>query len=189
VISVLNRSNALRLLFDRRGATAIEFAMVVSPFLLLVGGTLEVGIVYFRAAQLQKVAESASRAVRLSKVASEMTYDQFKANYVCASGGATQKGEFLGTMFDCTRVRIKVVRADDWASSESALASQNFPVQSAKVDLPSPGQIGVLTIAYTSPVLFGGFGEAALRGFSSRINNLATYVTAGKAAFRVEPKA
>ncbi len=50
----------------RRGAMAVEFALVVVPFLLIVLGLLQVGLTFGAAAALNEAATETARAIELS---------------------------------------------------------------------------------------------------------------------------
>jgi Flp pilus assembly protein TadG len=52
---------AKRFLRDRRGATAVEFAFTAPAFLGLVGGLIEVGLLFFTQVALQHGAEAGAR--------------------------------------------------------------------------------------------------------------------------------
>ncbi|MEM6497761.1 MAG: TadE/TadG family type IV pilus assembly protein [Pseudomonadota bacterium] len=65
------------------GSMAIEFAAVVIPFLMLLMGTVVVGLYFFVTFSLEHAVEQASRQIRTGQAQlAGMTKDQFKAN-VC----------------------------------------------------------------------------------------------------------
>ncbi|MET0259391.1 MAG: TadE/TadG family type IV pilus assembly protein [Methylobacterium sp.] len=66
------------LLRDQRGATAVEFAMVVWPFVLLLFGTIEVGRVVWTQTALDKTATTAARCIgiRNENCAQQGTFDR-----------------------------------------------------------------------------------------------------------------
>lgn len=77
----LHRSGrALRTLrHDEGGATAVEFAMVSGPFLMLLFGLIAVGLFFFTTFSLENAVEQASRPLRTGEAqTSGMTKDQFK---------------------------------------------------------------------------------------------------------------
>ncbi len=68
---------------DDNGATAIEFAMVSMPFLMLLFGLIAVGLFFFTTFSLENAVEQAARPLRTGEAQTAgMTKDQFKAS-VC----------------------------------------------------------------------------------------------------------
>lgn len=64
---------------DCSGTTAIEFAMVGMPFLMLLFGIISVGLFFFTTFTLENAVEEASRLIRTGQAQeSGMTADQFK---------------------------------------------------------------------------------------------------------------
>lgn len=72
-----------RLKSNDDGATAIEFAMVVGPFLMLLFGIIAVGLYFFTTFSLENAVEQAARVIRTGQAQqSGMNGEQFKAK-VC----------------------------------------------------------------------------------------------------------
>lgn len=65
-----HRGSLGRFIRDRRGATAIEFAIVVGPFIFLVGGIIEFGFMLFTEYTLQNAVQDAARQIQVGKVRS-----------------------------------------------------------------------------------------------------------------------
>lgn len=69
---------------DRSGTTAIEFAMVGMPFMMLLFGIIAVGLFFFTTFTLENAVEEASRLIRTGQAQqSGMTAAQFKTE-VCS---------------------------------------------------------------------------------------------------------
>ena len=69
---------------DQGGFTAVEFAMVAVPFLMLLFGIVAVGLYFFTTFSLENAVERAARLIRTGQVQeSGMTAEQFKQE-VCA---------------------------------------------------------------------------------------------------------
>lgn len=71
----------LDLLRDRRGATAVEFALVAGPLLLLVLGSVEIGRALWGRQALQEIAVTTARCAAVPQTActSDKAYDKAKA--------------------------------------------------------------------------------------------------------------
>ncbi|MGE0697514.1 MAG: TadE/TadG family type IV pilus assembly protein [Hyphomicrobiaceae bacterium] len=90
---------------DARGVTAIEFAMVATPFLMLLFGIIGVGLYFFTTFTLENAVEQASRLLRTGQ-AQQAGYNaaQFKAK-VC---------EFVPGHIDCEgKVQVNVLSYAD----------------------------------------------------------------------------
>lgn len=74
-----------RLLNDRRGAVALEFAIVSIPFFLLLFAIFEMALMFFVGQVLDTATVSASRLIRTGEAkAQSLSQDQFKAK-ICAN--------------------------------------------------------------------------------------------------------
>jgi Flp pilus assembly pilin Flp len=177
------RSKALSsFLRDRSGVVAIEFAMLIVPFTLLLAGIFEDGLAYFRTVQLQNVAQTAARQLRLNAASSLRSPKEFRDNFVCSPA---RRAGTLGPMFDCKNVVVVISAASSWGS-----AGWNLPTNLAlattstsSINMPKEDEIGVLVVIYKANIVIPSFKDV-LGGFS-RDNS--TYYPSGRAAFRVEP--
>src|SRR5262249_44369277 len=79
------RKQARRFARSRSGVTALEFAILAPTFLIVLVGTMEVGIAYGAQASLQNAANIAARLVRTGQAqATALTQTQFR-DQICAS--------------------------------------------------------------------------------------------------------
>ncbi len=90
---------------DTCGATAIEFAMVALPFLMMLFGIIAVGLFFFTTFTLENAVEQASRLLRTGQAQQAgYTAAQFK-NKVC---------EFVPGHIDCAgKVKVNVLSYPD----------------------------------------------------------------------------
>jgi Flp pilus assembly protein TadG len=90
---------------DRRGATIVEFALVATPFFLLLCGVLETGVVFFGSSVLEKATLDAARLVRTGQVQTgNMTQQQFH-DYIC--------GE-ISPLLPCSGLQVDVEAFDSF---------------------------------------------------------------------------
>jgi Flp pilus assembly protein TadG len=73
---MMRSASARALKEDRRGTTAVEFALVAPPLLTMIVGVLALGIAYFQGATLQRAME---RTLRTAMVHPEMEADDIEA--------------------------------------------------------------------------------------------------------------
>jgi Flp pilus assembly protein TadG len=136
-----------RLRRDRRGAVMIEFALLMLPFLILVFGIFEVGLVTWGGLELDNATTDAARLVRTGQ-AQAGNYDANRLKQeVCAR---------VSLLFDCTsKLRLDV---RTFASFGSMTAPQPLNAQGNVQDKFSyqPGgaeQIVLVSTWYEWPLL------------------------------------
>ena len=89
------------------GATAIEFAIVLAPFLAFVFGIITIGLHYLATNSLEKAVFDASRQIRVGKAQKDgMSSAQFK-QLVCNEAKPH---------IDCSKLEIHVSSQDSWAN-------------------------------------------------------------------------
>jgi Flp pilus assembly protein TadG len=184
-------------LADRKGTTAIEFAMISVPFLGLIGAIFETGTIYFRTAQIQMATETASRAVLTHSTAVGLTYKQFVDQNICTwQASGTVKPGTLSTMFDCAKILVDVRSPVSWGSADTGNNFFNSPNPGTSViNMPAPGQIAIVRIVYPMTVIsgmlggsvFSGSNYGQIRAGQVQYNSAWTTMLMGIAAFRVEP--
>lgn len=102
---------------NNRGATAVEFGLIALPFFGLIAGLLETGLMMFADSALDQATNRAARMIRTGQAQQQNFNTNSFRNEVCSGG--------VATMFDCTKLKIDVRTATDFATMN--LASQNKP--------------------------------------------------------------
>lgn len=123
---------------DNAGATAVEFALVLFPFLLLLGSIVEVGIMQYSEYTLQNAVQEASRKIQTGQM-EDVTVQQFKLD-IC-NGAAVLK--------DCPAlIGLYVQNADDFTALAAATppGKEVLPGQSVPFE-PGVGRKAVAVIA------------------------------------------
>lgn len=86
LLSPLRRAVGGSFLADRRGAAAVEFAIVVVPFLGFVFLIFQVALYHYSVQSLDLAVRKAGRAIMTGSVATSVTtVAAFKANHLCPS--------------------------------------------------------------------------------------------------------
>ena len=100
---------------DESGFTAVEFALVAMPFLMLLFGTIAVGLFFFTTFSLENAIEKASRQIRTGQAQlAAKTTAQFKAD-VCALAPG---------FVDCANnLRINVVSNSTFTGAAGSIGS------------------------------------------------------------------
>ena len=170
---------------DRTGTTAVEFGLLIVPFMLTLLGVFEVGYTFFMMSALDSAARGSARAVMTGAVSTAgMTASQFRTTIVCPK---------LPANFACADVfmNISVVPA---TSTQTGYYSYVNTAKSALVVPPldvtqnvfcpgSGGQYVVVQILYPASyftMLFAGSSSVTYKG--KKVNVLMSTAT-----FRAEP--
>jgi Flp pilus assembly protein TadG len=139
-------------LADRKGATAVEFALVGAPFVALLVGIIQTFLVFFAQQWLEFVVSQSSRLV-LTGQAQLMTQTQF-ASQVCSRSSV---------LFTCSGLMIDVQVANSWSGANTATPGLTYDAQGNVTNTwqynpGSPGDIVVVRVMYQWPVFLGPLG-------------------------------
>lgn len=145
----------------RKAATAVEFAVIATPFFALLIALTQTALVFFASRVLDEVAEEASRQILTGQAQKAgMTQAQF-ATYVCQQTSA---------LFNCNNFMINVQNYSSFGAANTLTPSLTFDAQGAVTNQwawspGSPGDIVILQVMYQWPVMLGplGFNLANLK--------------------------
>jgi Flp pilus assembly protein TadG len=162
---------------DRKGATAVEFALVGAPFLALIIALVQTFLVFFAQQCLESVVRQSGRLIMTGQVqAAQMTQTTF-AQKVCNQ---------VVVFFNCNGLMIDVQVAGAWSSANTATPTLTFDSQGKVTNTWqfNPGVAGdivVLRVMYVWPVVLGPLGF--------NLSNLSNgnRLIMGTAAFQNEP--
>ncbi|WP_290991409.1 TadE/TadG family type IV pilus assembly protein [Hyphomicrobium sp.] len=104
----LQVSSVRRLQRDENGATAVEFAIVVTPFLMFIFALIGCSFYFFTMNSIEMGMDQATRLVRTGQaVTQKMTVDQFR-KAICSSAGG---------WIDCNKMKVFAQAADTWSDT------------------------------------------------------------------------
>jgi len=133
---------------DRRGSTAVEFALVATPFIGLLVGIIQTFLVFFAQQLLETAVNQSSRLILTGEAqAQNMNQTQF-ASAVCSS---------LPILFNCNNLMIDVEVASSWTAANPGAPTltydSNGNVTNTWQFTPgNPGDIVVVRVMYLWPV-------------------------------------
>jgi len=139
---------------DRKGAAAVEFALVALPFIALLLALIQTFLVFFAQQHLESVAAASSRIILTGQAqAQSLTQSQY-AQTVCSN---------VAILFDCNKLMIDVEVADSWGAANTGTPALTFDGQGKvtntwKYDPGKPGDIVVMRVMYQWPVFLGPLG-------------------------------
>jgi Flp pilus assembly protein TadG len=129
---------------DQDGFTAVEFAMVAVPFLMLLFGIIGVGLFFFTTFALENAVEQSARLIRTGQVQeSGMTAAQFKQE-VCSRAPA---------YVDCSgKLRVNVQSFADFGNIQTPNCVDNggnlVPPAGTAYSPGGSGEVVLVTVCY-----------------------------------------
>jgi hypothetical protein len=160
-------------MLSRRGAVALEFAIVVLPFITLVLGVMEIGFDLFVQGTLDAAVNQAARSVQTGAVhgSSGETSAQFAAAAMCAA---------LGNGLSCARIVVGIEPVPNGHTYYGNPASLTLAgAASGAICTGVGGQVMLIQAWYLGPTLAG----ALIPYFSTTYNGSLVHITSASAAF------
>ncbi|HEY8618419.1 TadE/TadG family type IV pilus assembly protein [Phenylobacterium sp.] len=140
------RRRTQRLAADQRGATLVEFAIVAPVFLVMLLGTLEVGVLGMMSGNFHGAVLSASRQIRTGQSDGPRTANAFRT-LICARMADGPK--------NCNeRLRINVQAMNRFANAAGQMGSDPGSATAREAfDAGGPEQVVLVTATYRWPVV------------------------------------
>jgi Flp pilus assembly protein TadG len=139
---------------DRKGATAVEFALIGAPFVALLVALIQTFLVFFAQQLLETAVNASSRMILTGQAqAQNMNPTQFAA-LVCSN---------LVILFNCNNLMIDVEVAGSWTSANTGKPTLTFDsngnvTNTWQYNPGNPGDIVVVRVMYQWPVFVGPLG-------------------------------
>jgi Flp pilus assembly protein TadG len=141
----------------RKGATAVEFALVAAPFLALLVAIIQAALVFFASRVLDEVTEEASRNLMTGQAQQGgVTQANFLTNNVC---GGTNTSALVSALFTCANIMVNVQNYADFASANTSSPTLTFNngrvTNTWSYNTGNPGDIIVVQLIYIWPIVLG----------------------------------
>jgi Flp pilus assembly protein TadG len=142
---------------DSKGATAVEFALVATPFLAILAALVQAFLLFFAQALLENAVRASARQIMTGQVQTQdagLTQTQAINAFhqtVCNNAAA---------LFTCSGLMVDVQVANNWSSANTAMPVLTYD-GSGNVNNTwqfNPGNAGdvvVVRVMYLWPVFFG----------------------------------
>ncbi len=138
---------------DRRGAAAVEFAVVSLPFITMLLFLVEIGYDFYAQVALDYGVQAAARQIQIGAAQGATNAAVFQTNYLCPA---------LSGLLPCSSVSLNILpipATGDYYAYVSATEHKNKSGQfdtSDYVFCPGhPNQLMLVQATYTSPSLIG----------------------------------
>jgi Flp pilus assembly protein TadG len=162
---------------DVRAATAVEFALLVTPFMFLILASLQLSLIFIAGQVLQTATNEAGRQLMTgADQNAAMTQSQFQQT-VCNNAPI---------LFTCSNIMVNVASANSYASLNTATPTitynaQGQPTNTWSYSTGGPGDIVIVQAMYNWPV----FGGPLALGLADQSNG--SYLLVGTSVFKNEP--
>jgi Flp pilus assembly protein TadG len=142
---------------DSKGATAVEFALVATPFLAILAALVQAFLLFFAQAVLENAVRASARQILTGQVQTQdVSLTQLQAinafhQIVCNNAAA---------LFTCSGLMVDVQVANNWSSANTGMPVLTYD-SSGNVNNTwqfNPGNAGdivVVRVMYLWPVFFG----------------------------------
>jgi Flp pilus assembly protein TadG len=126
---------------QEEGSTAVEFAIVSTPFLMFIFALIGCAYYFFVMSSIEKGMDQSSRLIRTGQAVSEnMTVDQFKQS-ICDGSGQWIK---------CSKLQIFVKHYTDWSTLNSDTPQPCIDVNKNVITNSAPGSAYIATYSGTA---------------------------------------
>lgn len=160
----------------RDGSAAVEFAMVATPFFLMIFAVLELGLLFIVDSVLENAVVQASRVVRTGQAdVQNLSAAQFKSA-MCA-----EMSVFEGDCASRAEVDVRVLPEFSDGPPPSPINNGVLDTDDMEYDPGRPGDLMLVRVFYSQPLITPFMQEAV-----SRLDSGAAIISVAT-AFRNEP--
>ena len=142
---------------DRKGATAVEFALIATPFLALIAALIQTFLILFAQSILENAVRQSARQILTGQVQTadaSLTQAQAVAAFhqtVCNNSNV---------LFTCTNLMVDVQVASQWSSANAGMPTLTYDVNGNvtnnwQFNPGNAGDIVVVRVMYLWPIFFG----------------------------------
>jgi Flp pilus assembly protein TadG len=144
----------LQLVRRTDGATAVEFGLVVVPFIAMLFAILQTTLVFFAGRVLDVAVAQSSRLILTGQAQNQAMTQSTFANAVCGK---------IYALFNCSGLIIDVQTSSSFSTANTATPTMTFDkngnvTNTWQYQPGSPGDIVVVRVMYQWPVFLGPLG-------------------------------
>jgi len=155
-----HRNGCAAFIKDRRGATAVEFAIVATPFLALIVALIQTFMVFFAQSHLEAVVQQASRQIQTGQTQTSTTGDTTAQAQTAFHQTVCSQ---VAILFSCSGLMVDVQVATSWSTANTSTPTLTYDAQGNVTNVwqYNPGNAGdivVVRVMYLWPVFLGPLG-------------------------------
>lgn len=139
---------------DRRGATIVEFALVVAPLVALIFAVIQTSLVFFSQQTLETAAEDTARLIVTNQAQqASMSQSAFK-KAACSQ---------LPVFMSCDKLMVDVRTADDFADVDTTMPTLTYDADGNvsnkwEFEMGGADKVVVMRLMYALPVVSAPLG-------------------------------
>jgi Flp pilus assembly protein TadG len=142
---------------DSKGATAVEFALIATPFFALLVGLVQVFLIFFAQSVLQNAVRASTRQILTGQV---QTQDASLSATAAAAAFHQIVCNNANVLFTCAGLMVDVEVANNWSSANTAMPALTYDGNGNvnntwQFNPGNAGDIVVVRVVYLWPVFFG----------------------------------
>ena len=142
---------------DRKGATAVEFAIIAVPFLALIVALIQTFLFFFAQSQLESAVRASARQIMTGQVQSQ---DAGQTQAVDQAAFLQTVCNNAAVLFTCSGLMVDVQVAPQWSSANAVMPTLTYDAQghvtnSWQFNPGNAGDIVVVRVMYLWPAFFG----------------------------------
>jgi len=145
------------LIKDRKGATAVEFAIIAAPFLAVIAALVQTFLLFLAQAQLESAVRASARQIMTGQVQSQDAGLTQAADQAAFRQTVCNKAAIL---FTCSGLMVDVQVAPQWSSANAAMPTLTYDAgghvtNNWQFNPGNAGDIVVVRVMYLWPSFFG----------------------------------
>jgi Flp pilus assembly protein TadG len=142
---------------DRKGATAVEFALIATPFLALIAALIQTFLLFFAQSQLESAVRQSARQILTGQV---QTQDATLTQTQAAAAFQRTVCNNAAVLFACSGVMVDVQVANQWSAANAGMPTLTYNSDGTvgntwQFNPGNAGDIVVVRVMYLWPVFFG----------------------------------
>jgi Flp pilus assembly protein TadG len=142
---------------DSKGATAVEFALIATPFLALIAGLIQAFLLLFAQSVLENTVRASARQILTGQVQTTDASVGMTAGQAAFHQTVCNNANVL---FTCTGLMVDVQVANNWSSANAGMPTLTYDssgnvTNTWQFNPGNAGDIVVVRVMYLWPVFFG----------------------------------
>lgn len=151
------RNRFVAFIGDSKGATAVEFALIATPFLALIAGLIQAFLLLFAQSVLENTVRASARQILTGQV---QTTDASVGLTAGQAAFHTTVCNNANVLFSCTGLMVDVQVANNWSSANTGMPTLTYDSNGNvnntwQFNPGNAGDIVVVRVMYLWPVFFG----------------------------------
>ena len=142
---------------DRKGATAVEFALIATPFLAIIAALIQTFLLFFAQSVLENAVRQSSRQILTGQV---QTQDASLSQTAAIAAFHQTVCNNAAVLFTCNGLMVDVQVANNWSSANTGMPTLTYNsngnvTNTWQFNPGNAGDVVVVRVMYLWPVFFG----------------------------------